>query len=460
MRERILLIDCDKALSEALTAALPADRYDVVFVDSPEAALGAIRESLFDLALCDREMHGLDDFDLVAQIARQKPGLPVILTSSGERSELVREARRRLAYDAIEKPFDAEEVELVLGRVRAQARLQRQIKLLNRDFSRSIGDRAIVAASDPMIGLLEMLDRIAGYKSTVLVSGEPGSGKEVIARAIHAQSPRREAPFVAIGCSALSEGLLDAELFGHAQGTLPGVAETDRGLFLRADTGTVFLDEVTDLSAMLQVKLLHVLMDEEIHPLGSAKPIPVDIRVIATSSRDLDKEVAQGRFRGDLRDRLDVANLSVPPLRERREDIPLLVDHFLAHSRKQLGKSIRRISDDALERLVAHDWPGNVRELANLIERSMILCPTDTLELEDLPLRLTRDSRDGDAPAAGHAGTAPQDFSLKRARQSFEAQFIRRALEQTGGNRTHAAKLLKISHRALLYKIKDYGLRD
>jgi two-component system response regulator AtoC len=306
-----------------------------------------------------------------------------------------------------------------------------------------------------MIDLLELLDRTAGYKSTVLVTGESGAGKEIIARAIHAQSPRREAPFVAFDCAGIPENRIESELFGHAKAAFPGAGSASRGLFAQADQGTLFLDKIENLPIPTQIALLRAIQEEEIRPVGESKGSPVDVRVIASSTFDLEHEVAEGRFSEDLFYTLDVVRLEVPALRKRRQDIPLLVDHFLKRFRDQLGKSVRHVSDDALELLVGHPWPGNVRELENVIERALILTEGDTLEASDLT-NVVRFGSIGDRALGGDA----EDLSLKRARQVFEAGIIRKALARTGGNRTHAAKLLEISHRALLYKIKDYGLRD
>ena len=275
----------------------------------------------------------------------------------------------------------------------------------------------------------------------------------MLARAIHAQSPRRSESFVAVNCGAIPETLLESELFGHARGAFTGADRARRGLFLEADGGTLFLDEVGELPFSLQVKLLRVLQEEEVRPLGESKSRPVDVRVIAATARQLEAEVAAGRFREDLFYRLNVLRVEVPPLRERREDIPLLVDHFLALFRDALAKPVRGIHDDALQRLCVYRWPGNVRELENVIERAMILARGDQLSLRELPANVVQlETGDADAEAG--------DLSLRKARRAAESEMIRRALRETGGNRTHAAKLLGISHRALLYKVKEYALRE
>jgi two-component system response regulator AtoC len=258
---------------------------------------------------------------------------------------------------------------------------------------------------------------------------------------------------VAVNCGAIPETLLESELFGHAKGAFTGADRARRGLFVEANGGTLFLDEIGELPNVLQVKLLRILQDEEVRPIGESKSRKVDVRVLAATARDIDQEVAEGRFREDLFYRLNVVRVRVPPLRDRREDIPLLVDHFLAHFRDALGKPIRAVADDVLDRLVSYPWPGNVRELENVIERAVILAGEDRITLRELPANVVGSEEGEPRPRA-------EDFSLKRGRRRFEAEMIRKALAATGGNRTHAARLLEISHRALLYKIKEYGIRD
>ena len=457
MFDRILLIDDDEALRESLEMILSAEGYEVLTADRGETALELIETSTVDAVLCDLRMPGLDGFDLLPQITRQLPGAPIILMSAHGTDDLAIEAIQRGAYDYLAKPFQPSEVRLTLLKAHEREQLRRKSELLQRDMRQSLGERSIVAASDGMIELLEMLDRTAGYKSTVLVTGESGTGKEVIARAIHAQSPRRESPFVAVNCGAIPENLLESELFGHARGAFTGANRAHRGLFTEADQGTLFLDEIAEMPVALQVKLLRAIQEEEIRPVGESKSRQVDVRVIAATARNLEREIAEGRFREDLFYRLNVVRLEVPPLRDRRDDIPLLVDHFLARFREQLGRPVRAVADDALDLLVGYAWPGNVRELENLIERAVILSDGETVEASALPPGV---STSVSTKAIAEDDDPDEDLCLKRARQAFEAGVIRKALARTGGNRTHAAKVLEISHRALLYKIKGYGIRD
>ncbi len=459
---RILIVDDDEALRESLGLLLSAEGYSVLAADCGESALELIEQSPVDAVLCDLRMPGIDGFDLMPQIARLLPGIPIILMSAHGTEDLAVEAIKRGAYDYLAKPFQPAEVRLTLLKAHEREELRRKHTLLERDITRTIGERAIVAASDGMIALLELLERTAAYKSTVLVTGESGTGKEVIARAIHAQSPRRNAPFVAINCGAIPENLLESELFGHVKGAFTGASRAKRGLFAEADKGTLFLDEIAEMPSSLQVKLLRAIQEEEIRPVGETKSQQIDVRVIAATARNLEAEIASGRFREDLFYRLNVVRLEVPALRQRRQDIPLLVDHFLSRLRNELGKNVRSVSDEALDLLVAYRWPGNVRELENMIERAMILTDGDSIEVAALPPAIQAAIGGSPTLASAQAESADshESFSLKPARQAFEAGLIRRALAKTNGNRTHAARLLEISHRALLYKIKDYGIRD
>jgi two-component system response regulator AtoC len=428
MTTRILIVDDDDSLRESLQLVLAAESYDVVAAEDGEAALRLIEQTPIDIVLSDLRMPGIDGLELIPQLRRRLPEATIILMSAYGTEDLAIEAMKRGAYDYIAKPFQPSEVLLTLRKAQERERLRRENQLLRRDVQRATGDRPIVATSAAMIELLEVMERAAAFKSTILLTGESGTGK--------------------------AETLLESELFGHARGAFTGADRARRGLFVEANGGTLFLDEIGELPISLQVKLLRVLQEEEVRPVGESKSRPIDVRVIAATSRDLEADVAAGRFREDLFYRLNVVCLDVPPLRERPKDIPLLFDHFLAHFRDTLGKPIQGIADDALAHLVSYRWPGNVRELENLVERAVILATGDRITLRDLPESVVPASN------VSPGDDAAPHFCLKAARKSLEADLIRRALRSTGGNRTHAAKLLDISHRALLYKIKEYGIRD
>ncbi len=450
---RILIVDDDEALRESLALVLSAEEHEVQAAADGAAALALLEKGPVDVVLCDLKMPGIDGLDLLPQLARRLPDATLILMSAHGGPDLAVEAIRRGAYDYLSKPFTPSEVLLTIRKARERERLRRQNALLRRDVQRAVGERPIVAASECMIEVLDLVERAAEYKSTVLLTGESGTGKEVLARAIHAQSPRRSEAFVAVNCAAIPENLLESELFGHVRGAFTGADRARRGLFLEADGGTLFLDEIGELPPPLQAKLLRVLQEEEVRPVGDPKSRRIDVRVIAATARDLPEEVRTGRFREDLFYRLHVLPIHVPPLRERRADIPLLLDHFLARFSASLGKPIRALDDDALEKLVAYAWPGNVRELENVIERAVILSRSDRIGVQELPASVT-------APAGATAAASSQALTLREARRASETDAIRRALSATGGNRTHAARLLGISHRALLYKLKEYALQD
>jgi len=455
MDERILIVEDDDALRESLELTLAAESYEVVAASGGAEALRLVEATPFDVVLCDLRMPGLDGLELLPQLARRLPGATLILMSAFGTADLAIEAMRRGAYDYLAKPFTPSELLLVIRKARERERLRRTNQMLRREIHRAVGDRPIVAASPSMIAVLELLERAAEFKSTVLLTGESGTGKEVLARAIHAQSPRRDEAFVAVNCAAIPETLLESELFGHAKGAFTGADRARRGLFVEADSGTLFLDEIGELPSPLQAKLLRVLQEEEVRPVGESKSRRIDVRVIAATARELERDVASGRFREDLFYRLNVVRVKVPPLRERREDISLLLDHFLAHFRDLLGRPVRSLSDEALEKLLVYRWPGNVRELENVMERAVILAEGERIGLRELPANVV-------APESAETQEepAPSNFSLRQARRSAETELIQRALRATGGNRTHAARLLQISHRALLYKLKEYGIRD
>ncbi|MCH7598337.1 MAG: sigma-54-dependent Fis family transcriptional regulator [Myxococcales bacterium] len=453
MPDRILIVDNDDALHESLELTLASEGYLIATATHAEAALARVDEFPIDVVLCDVRVPGLDGFDLLPQLARKLPGVPIVMMSTSGTADLATQAMQLGAYDYVAKPIQPSEVLLTLRNARERERLRRDKEQRKRDVNRALGERPIIAASSVMIELLEVVERTAAFKTAALLVGESGTGKEVIARAIHSQSSRRDAPFVTVGCGDIPEHLLESALFGHTKGAFAGANRAQRGLFSEAEGGTLFLDEIAKLPQSLQAKLLRVLQEEEVRPVGDSKSFSIDVRVIAATSRDLNAAIEQGSFREDLYYRLNVMQLEIPALRDRKEDISLLCDHYLAHYRERLGKPVRSIADDALERLINYGWPGNVRELQNVIERSVILADGDRIGLPHLPTNVVEAESGGTQPDS-------KSYALRRARRMFEIELIRRALRETDGNRTHAAKLLEISHRALLYKLKDYGIRD
>lgn len=446
---RILIVDDDKATRDGLALALGHD-YAVLNAADAEAALRALTEHEVDLVLTDLRMPGRDGLSLLRDIIASHPGLPVILLSAYGSVESAVEAMRDGAVDFLTKPVNLDHLELVVRRALRQKNLERQNARLRAQLAeRSALDR-LIGSSEVMLAVRERIEQVAPTPATVLIQGPSGTGKELVARALHALSPRSGKPFVAVHCAALAPSLLESELFGHVKGAFTGATEDRKGRFEIADGGTLFLDEISEIDLATQVKLLRVLETRTVEPVGSATPIPVDIRLVAATNRDLRAWVDAGKFREDLYFRLNVVDINLPPLRERQGDLPLLCDAFVREFNPQLGRGILGITPEAMAALAAYPWPGNVRELRNAIERMMVLAHGDHLTLEDVP-KTIREGRV--APEQAPAGAQP-------AAEPEEATLIRRALFETKGNRTAAAKRLGIPLRTLYRRIKTYGLED
>jgi two-component system response regulator AtoC len=396
-------------------------------------------------------MGGLDL--LGALKAKQHPATVIVMSAYGN-VDLAIEAMKAGAYDYVSKPFKPDEIVLALRKAEERETLRRENRALKEQIQKDNQFESILAKSPQMLAIFKTVSKIADYKTTVLITGESGTGKELVARAIHAQSSRKSAPFVAINCGAIPENLLESELFGHKKGAFTDANADRRGLFEEATGGTLFLDEIGELPLSLQVKLLRVLQEEHIRRLGDTKDVQVDVRIIAATHRDLTADVKAGRFREDLFYRIHVLSIHIPPLRDRREDVSLLIDHFVTRNNARLGTTIRGVSNEGRKLLLEYSWPGNVRELENTIERAMVLAESEVLQISDLPERI-RDALD---PVQVHLASG--ELSVKKTTAAIEQILIRRALQKTKGNRTRAADLLEISHRALLYKIKDYKITD
>jgi len=452
MADRIFLIDPDQAALDSQLIALTEAGFEASGATSAELALRSIESTPPDAIICDALAPGTDGLELVWQLSRRASEATVLVTSTPSEYEAAIAVALRGAHDYLERPLRPSELRLRLRNASERGRLKRQNRLLRWEIAKAVGERPIVAASSSMIGLLESVERAAESESPILLVGEAGTGKEVVARAIHALSVRRHHSFVAVQCATQSAEEISRELFGNSGPEAYSSDRTRRGLLLDADRGTLFLDGVGSLPLSVQDQILRVLKDEPIEPLSAPKSRPVDLRIIASNQHGLETEVADGRFRDELYRRLNLIRLDVPALRDRREDIPLLVDHFLDANRREIAGSARAIAEDALERLVANDWNGNIRELKNVIESAVMLASGERITIQDLPRRIV-------SPASPGGGSRT-DLCLKRSRRVFEMNLIRRALIATGGNRTHAAKQLEISHRALLYKIKEYGIGD
>ncbi|MDC3961805.1 sigma-54-dependent transcriptional regulator [Polyangium jinanense] len=449
---RVLLVDDEENLRVVVRSFLKRDGYEVEVASGVEEALALLESFGPDFILTDVRMPRLGGLDLLATLKAKGDPATVIVMSAYGNVDLAIEAMKSGAYDYIQKPFKAEELLLTLRKAEERETLRRENRALKQEILRESTFEEILAKSESMQAIFKTIAKIADYKTTVLVTGESGVGKELVARALHRRSSRRGGPFVAVNCGAIPENLLESELFGYRRGAFTD-ATTDRvGLFEQANHGTLLLDEIGELPLSLQVKLLRVLQEETMRRLGDSKDIKVDVRIIAATHRDLHAETQAGRFREDLFYRINVLPIGIPPLRERREDVPLLVEHFMNRNNARFGTNIRALSPEARRLLLEYGWPGNVRELENTIERAMVLAEKDSIEADDLPERI-REARD---PIQLHLTSG--ELSIKKTARVIEEILIRRALQKTKGNRTRAAEVLEISHRALLYKIKDYRI--
>lgn len=451
--DRVLIVDDEPNISDALRLILERSGYVVSTSGDGTEALSIIAKERFDVILCDLKMPEMDGLEFLKTLRTEDANTTVILMSAFGTVETALEAIKLGAYDYIAKPFNANEILLTIKKARERERLRSENELLKSQVAKRYSFSNIISKSPGMLEIFESIKKISEYKTTVLLYGESGTGKELIARAIHHNSPRRNKRFVAINCGAIPENLLESELFGHKRGSFTDATRDKKGLFEEADGGTILLDEVGELPLHLQVNLLRVLQENEIRPVGDSRIIPINVRVIAATLRDLEEDVLEGRFRDDLFYRLNVITLKIPPLKERKEDIPLLVNYFIKRNQEKLGLPVYGINKDAIAALMEHEWPGNIRELENCIERAMILTEGNEITLTSLPRTVKKSAQDNSV-----LSLPVDELSIKKLSRSLEESLIKRALEKTGGNRTHAAKLLEISHRTLLYKLKEYNL--
>jgi two-component system response regulator AtoC len=457
---RLLIVDDEEGMRHMLSLMLERHGFTVSTAADGAAALERLGAGDIDIVLSDVRMPGMDGLTLLDKLREVKSPVIVIMMSAFVDLDTAIEALKRGAADYVSKPFKPDEVLLKIRMADERQRLAEEHERLEAENARLRGEPSasglvpgIIGKSKRLTAIFQTVRKIADYKSTVLLLGESGTGKELVARAIHDTSVRAKGPFVAVNCGAIPETLLESELFGHAKGAFTDATRNKRGIIEEANGGTLFLDEIGELPLQLQVKLLRFLQEDEIRRVGENKGMTVDVRVVAATARDLQQMVAEGEFREDLFYRLNVLLLTIPPLRERKDDIPLLVDHFLVRYGERLGRKDMSVSREALKVLMDYNWPGNVRELENTIERAMVLNEGDRIEVEGLPERLTREPE-----ATPQALAFGDDLSIKRAVRTIERELIKRALEKTSGNRTRAAELLEISHRALLYKLKEYDL--
>ena len=445
MRPRILVVDDERPQLEILRLILGSEGYEVGAASSGRAALAALRRQPFDLVLTDLKMPDLSGIALLEEIQKEQPGACVVLMTAHGTIDSAVEAMRKGAFDYLTKPVDRDVLLLAVSRAVERTRLVSENRRLREELRGRFRIENLVGAHGSMQEVFRVVHKVARSTSTVLIYGESGTGKELVARALHVMSERRDRPFLGVNVSALPETILEAELFGYEKGAFTGADARKVGLFEQASGSTLFLDEVGELKRDLQVKLLRVLQEREILRVGGTEAVPVDVRIVAATNRDLEQQVREGRFREDLFYRLNVIPIALPPLRARRTDVPLLVEHFLAkHGEPGRG---RKIAPEALEALVAYGWPGNVRELESVIERTLLLADGDVVGLEDLPsaVRMRRGAGPGipvDVPDEG--------IDI----EALERRLILRALEKAEGNVTRAARLLGLSRRTLQYRLE------
>ena len=445
--EHILIVDDEPAIQTALRGVLEDEGYRVTTTGAGEDAVRLVADETPDLIFLDIWMPGMDGLETLAGLRRVRPEAPVIMISGHATIETAVKATRLGAYDFIEKPLSLEKMLVIVTRALEHGRLERE----NANLKARLDERMeIIGESEEMRALREAIATAAPTSGRVLIRGDNGSGKELVARAIHTLSGRRERPFVEVNCAAIPDELIESELFGHERGAFTGAVARRRGKFETADGGTLFLDEIGDMSLKTQAKVLRALEEQVVERVGGREPIKVDVRVIAASNRDLQTLIAQGGFREDLFYRLAVIPIEVPPLRARRDDIPALVDHFIAIFCAENGKRLKTISGEALAYFLAYDWPGNVRELRNMVERLVIMSPGDVIGPDDLPAPL----RPKDAVAPGAEGQR----SLKEARDGFERAYILAELRALDWNMTRTAERLGIERSHLYRKIKAYGI--
>ena len=456
---RVLVVDDERSMRELLSIVLRRDGYDVLIAEDGAAGLELLKRERVDILITDIRMPQMNGVDLLREAKRIAPDIVSIVMTAFATTDTAVEALRLGAADYVTKSKDtAAELRVRVGRELERRRLQQENVLLKRAMKTSHQFSNIIGTSSPMVALFQLVETIAATNSTVLITGESGTGKELIARAIHVNSPRRERPFVAVNCGALSETLLDSELFGHMRGAFTGADANKKGLIEVAEKGTIFLDEIGEMSPVVQVKLLRVLQERKFRRLGGTEEIDADIRILAATNRDLSKMVADGSFREDLFYRINVIPMRVPPLRDRQGDIPLLAEHFVGRFAEQMRKPISGISGAALSLLAQHAWPGNIRELENAMERAVALERTPTILPDSLPEQLSHRAADAQTPAPAEA-FPDGGFDLERHVQDIEREYIAEALRRAGGVKVKAAELLGMSFRSFRYYTKKYNLK-
>jgi two-component system response regulator PilR (NtrC family) len=454
---RILVVDDERSMRELLAIVLRREGYEVLLAENGRSAVDLLEREPVDLLISDIKMPDLSGVDVLRAAKKIDQDILGIMITAFASTETAVEAMRLGACDYLSKPFDIDLLKMKVREKIENRQLRQENVLLKRTLGLAHQFSNIIGRSEPMLEVFKMVETVARTNSTILLTGESGTGKGLVAQAIHFNSLRREKPMVSLNCGALTETLLESELFGHMRGSFTGADMNKKGLLEVAERGTIFLDEIGEMSAVMQVKLLRVLQERRFRRVGGLEELTADIRVIAATNQDLTRLVSEGRFREDLYYRINVIGLTLPPLRDRREDIPLLADHFLAKYGEQMGKQIAMVSHEAMDLLVAHEWPGNIRELENVIERAVALEATPAILPDSLPPGIR-----GDAPraATGAADVLPDaGFDLEAHVKEIERGYIAEALKRAGGVQVKAADLLGMSFRSFRYYVKKYNLR-
>jgi two-component system response regulator AtoC len=457
---KVLVVDDDAGLRKSLTLILEDAGYKVVMAGDAEEGLRKAKDTDPSLILVDVRMPGMDGLGFVESYRAAGGQAPLVVMTAYGGIDMAVNAIRRGASDFLAKPFGGEEVVLTLKKVEERENLKKEVVRLRAEVRAERRFGEIIARSPEMVRALEMATKVARHPTSILILGATGTGKELLARLIHSESDRVAGPFVAVNCGAIPEGLLESQFFGYVKGAFSGADGDREGLFEAAHGGTLFLDEIGELPEPLQVKLLRVLQEGEVRRVGATQTRRVDARIVAATNRSLEKDVEEGRFRGDLYYRVAVVTLNLPALRDRPQDVPHLIQHLLAIHQERLGVSVREIDRPAMEALLSYSWPGNVRELENVIERALVLAEGPQISLADLPDHLREVGRDPLIPAGSAPLGEDEDLSVKRRSASLERQLIRKALARTGGHRGKAAEMLELSDRALRYKIQEYALEE
>jgi two-component system response regulator PilR (NtrC family) len=451
-RHRILVVDDEESMREFLCILLQRDGHKVEAVGDGQQAVARLKDCSYDLIVSDIKMPKLDGFALLEYVRERSPATAIIMITAFSTTEQAVDAMKKGAYDYITKPFKNEEIRLVVENALERLDLRRENLQLKKELDERYSFANIIGKSKPMQEVYDLIEKVAASKVNVLVTGESGTGKELVAKAIHYNSDRHDKPFVAINCGAIPENLLESELFGHEKGAFTGAVQQKAGLFEVADGGTLFLDEIAELPPLMQVKLLRVLQEHEFRRVGGTRNLKVDVRLVAATNKDLGEAVAAEVFREDLYYRLNVIQIALPPLRERREDIPLLVEHFLE---KLTGQTGTQAPDSVMRKLLDYNWPGNIRELENAIERCVVLSRDKKLCENGLPKHMCSSSENNtDSPM-----TLPEDgLDLDAHLGGIEKAILLQALERCGGVRKRAAELLGITFRSIRYRLAKYGL--